>query len=76
MKTLCCVLAFSFATLSTFGQGTVLYQNTAGAGKEKYVYGFDSANPTSDYLGVRGRKSVRDTPLNCSGEVPEALRRI
>ena len=51
MKTLCCVLAFSFATLSTFGQGTVLYQNTAGAGKEKYVYGFDSANPTSDVLG-------------------------
>ncbi len=51
MKTLCCVLAFSFATLSTFGQGSVGYQNTAGVGTEKYIYGVDSANPMSNVLG-------------------------
>ena len=51
MKTLYCTLALTLTALSTFGQGSVLYQNTAGVTKEKYIYGIDLANPLSDQLG-------------------------
>ena len=57
MKTLCCVLAFSFAALSTFGQGCLVFQN-GGMGREQFVYGLDPANPTSDVLeGIREKLS-------------------
>lgn len=51
MKKLFVTLAFAGLTVGAFAQGTVLFQNTAGVGKEKYIYGVDAANPTSDVLG-------------------------
>lgn len=51
MKTMCCKLALLITSVSALAQGKVGYQNTAGAGKEKYIYGMDFANPTSDVLG-------------------------
>lgn len=51
MKTTCSFLGLLIPSLSALSQGIVNYQNTAGAGKEKYVYGVDAANPTSDVLG-------------------------
>lgn len=51
MKKLLVTLAITGLTVGAFAQGKVGYQNTAGAGKEKYIYGVDAANPTSDVLG-------------------------
>lgn len=51
MKKLLVTLAITGLTVGAFAQGKVGYQNTGGAGKEKYIYGVDAANPTSEVLG-------------------------
>lgn len=62
MRTLLGSIALLFAALSGFGQGTVLYQNTAGVGKEKPIWGL-GPNPwdsTLSWLNPRHRLGGSD----------------
>ncbi len=51
MKKLLVTLAITGIAVGAFAQGSILFQNTSGPGSEKYIYGVDSSNPTSDVLG-------------------------
>lgn len=54
MKKLLVTLAITGIAMGAFAQGTVggvQYQNTGGVGSERYVFGVDSAAPTSNVLG-------------------------
>ena len=49
MKTMFCSLSLLITSVSAFAQGKVGYQNTAGAGKEKYIYSMEHTNPTEPW---------------------------
>jgi hypothetical protein len=49
------ILFVCLFSLSAFSQG-VIFQNTAGMGKEKYIYGVDIDNPTNQELSGNRQK--------------------
>lgn len=51
MKKLLVTLAITGIAVGAFAQGTIQFQNTGGAGKEKFIYNVDASNPTSAALG-------------------------
>jgi hypothetical protein len=54
MKKLFVTLAMASLAVGAFAQGTVgslTYQNTAGVGKEKYIYGINPSDPTKEIHG-------------------------
>ena len=46
MKKLLVTLAITGIAVGAFAQGTIQFQNTGGAGKEKFIYNVDASNPT------------------------------